>query len=242
MADLVEVNRLLKYVKATPTAFVRINPIKLEDAVFVAYGDSGWANAPNNKSQGGYVIVLTNKAVLDQPQEASLLQWKSYRHQRVLRSTLAAEACSLDRAQDSANFLACVFTEMTDASYRAVQGVPGYEVIPITDARSLWDSVHRSSTVFSEKRVEIDVAGLRQTCRNLRWVPTEKQWADAMTKMSSKLRDTFRTWMQNPVVTLVESRSAEDIDSLAAPNVSWRGDQPKESFTGDICASGVGLV
>lgn len=144
------------------------------------------------------------------------------RHQRVLRSTLAAEAASLDRAQDTANFMACAFSEMIYGDYRAVSGTPRFDVVPITDARSLWDA---------EKRVEIDVASLRQTCRNLRWVPTEKQHSDALTKMSSKLRDEFRRWMASPTVTLVESKAAEDDVNL---NDKWRSDQSKENKTSDI--------
>ena len=218
VSDLQEINRTLKYVKATAQSFVRVNPFKLEDIVFIAYGDSGWANAPGNKSQGGLVIVMTDKHVLSGPRPASLLEWKSYRHQRVLRSTLAAEAASLDRTSDMANFMSCVFGEMTDANYKATCGIAPYEVIPVTDARSLWDAIHRLSTSFSEKRVEIDVANLRQTCRNLRWVPTEEQWADALTKRCGKLRDLFRKWAMDPIVTLVEAKSAEDGED----NFAWR--------------------
>lgn len=223
VSDLIEINRVLRYVKATSTAFVKVNSIPLDDAVFVAYGDSGFANAPNNKSQGGYVITLTSKQALAGSSKASLLDWKSYRHQRMLRSTLAAEASSLDRAQDTGNFMGCMFSEMLDPTYRATCGMPAMEIIPITDARSLFDAVHRISTNFAEKRVEIDVAGLRSTCRNLRWVPSELQHADAMTKMSTKLRDSFRQWMSAPTVTLAESRSAAEINGSA--NEPWRVDK-----------------
>ena len=231
VADLIQVNQVLRYVKATATAHFRVFPINLESCMFVAYGDSGFANAPQNKSQGGFVVLLTDKAALHGEQPASLLEWKSYRHQRVLRSTLAAEAASLDRAQDVGNFMACSFTEMLDPGYRATQGVPGFEVVPITDARSLWDAVHRLSTTFAEKRVELDVAGLRATCRNLRWVPTEKQHADALTKMNPKRRNEFRLWMGSPTVTLVESKSAAEVDGVYE---KWRkSDQPKENKTSD---------
>ena len=99
---------------------------------------------------------------------------------------------------------------------------PEYEVVPITDARSLWDSVHRLSTNFSEKRVELDVANLRQTCRGLRWVPSEKQRADAMTKRSKTLRDSFRQWMSDPDVTLVDSKAAADVKCGGEANLAWR--------------------
>ncbi len=122
VADLIQVNQVLKYVKATATSYFRIFPVKLSSCFFVAYGDSGFANAPNNKSQGGYVVLLTDKQAFVSEQPASLLDWKSYRHQRILRSTLAAEAVSLDKAQDMGHFMACAFTEMTNPQFRANQG------------------------------------------------------------------------------------------------------------------------
>ena len=228
VGDLKEVNRVLKYVRATANSGFRIVPVKPENITFIAYGDSGWANAPGNKSQGGLVILITNKNVLFESCSASLVEWKSYRHQRVLRSTLAAEAASLDRAHDVGTFMACVLGEMIDVNYRAASGQAPFEVTPVTDARSLWDAIHRLSTTFSEKRVEIDVANLRATCRGLRWVPTELQHADGLTKRCAKLRDQFRQWAMRPVVTLVESRSAAD----GADNAAWRNcAKPKESKT-----------
>ena len=105
VGDLKEVNKALKYVRATANAYFKVNPLDLEDLVFIAYGDAGWANAPGNKSQGGLVVLATSKHCLERPCQASLLEWKSYRHQRILRSTLAAEAASLDRAFDVGNFM-----------------------------------------------------------------------------------------------------------------------------------------
>ena len=223
VADLREVNSVLRYVKATSEAMFRIVHVSLDSFVFVAYGDSGFANAPNNKSQGGLVVVATDRRALQEPWDASLLEWKSYRHQRVLRSTLAAEASALDRSYDHARFMAMVFSEMVYGDYIATLNERAkFEVVPVTDARSLWDAVHRLSTSFTEKRVEIDVAALRQSCQGLRWVPTEQMHADSMTKRSRSLRDSFRQWMAQPRVTLVDSKSLKDVAEGTAANEAWR--------------------
>ena len=220
--DLMEINSVLRYIRATNEAGYKVMPIDLNELVFVAYADSGFANAPGHRSQGGLVIVATDKKVLTESRPASLLEWKSFRHQRVLRSTLAAEAASLDRSVDHAFFLASMFSELTDGNFKSTaQERPLYEVLPVTDVRSLWDAIHRLSTNFQEKRVEIDIAGLRQSCRTLRWVPTEEQKADALTKRSRLLRDSFRMFMANPVVTLVQSRSPEEMAGEKA-NAAWR--------------------
>ena len=223
VADLKEVNSVLRYIRATSEASIKIVPLDLEKLIFVTYGDSGFANAPNNKSQGGLVVTATDKEALGQTRAASLLDWKSYRHQRILRSTLAAEAAALDRSYDHARFMAMAFSEMVYANFKATMNErPLFEVIPVTDARSLWDAVHRLSTSFTEKRVEIDVAALRQSCRGLRWVPTEQMKADCMTKRSRLLRDAFRRWMAEPSVTLVDSKAPGDIMTGADANVAWR--------------------
>lgn len=45
----------------------KVNQLNLKDLVFIAYGDSGWANAPNSKSQGGLVVLASEKKCLDEP-------------------------------------------------------------------------------------------------------------------------------------------------------------------------------
>ncbi|CAE7570315.1 GIP, partial [Symbiodinium necroappetens] len=134
VADLKEVNAVLRYVRATAGASIKITPIAVEELIFIAYGDSGFANAPGSKSQGGLVITATDKQAKVQERPASLLEWKSYRHQRILRSTLAAEAAALDRTHDHAHFLAMTFSEMCDAAFiSTLNDRPLFEVIPVTD-------------------------------------------------------------------------------------------------------------
>ena len=57
--------------------------------------------------------------------------------------------------------MALAFSEMVDQSFASTMNERAlFKVVPVTDARSLWDAVHRLSTSFAEKRVEIDVAAL----------------------------------------------------------------------------------
>eukprot|EP00435_Cladocopium_sp_Y103_P012135 s282_g3.t1 len=193
--DLQEANAILKYAKATADSHITIRPIPLDSLILVAYGDSAFANAPGGKSQGGFLIAATTENAAHHETDASLLDWKSYRHQRVLRSTLASEAASLDKSEDYANFLGCMLGELTCPEYIASHsGKSPFAIWPVTDARSLFDAIHRLATSFAEKRVEIDIAALRQTCRNLRWVPTEAMLADGLTKRSRPLREHLRNW------------------------------------------------
>ncbi|CAK9000573.1 Retrovirus-related Pol polyprotein from transposon RE1 (Retro element 1) (AtRE1) [Includes: Protease RE1 [Durusdinium trenchii] len=220
LQDLMDANTTLRYIKATADSHIMVKPIPLENLVLISYGDAAFGNAPGGKSQGGYLVLASTEEALHGEAEASLLDWKSFRHQRVLRSTLAAEAASLDRSEDSANFIGCLLGELVIEGYVASHSSRSpFPVWPVTDARSLYDSIHRLATTFSEKRVEMDVAALRSTCRNLRWVPTGEMKADALTKRSRALRDALRKWAQNPTVSLTEAR---DPDTSLDPNAPWR--------------------
>ena len=220
----------MKYCKATADTHVTIQPVNLDEMILVAFGDSAFANAPGGKSQGGFIITATTEKVTTGEAEASLLDWKSYRHQRVLRSTLAAEAASLDKSEDYANFLGCMLGEIATPGYIASHsGKSPFPIWPVTDARSLFDAIHRLATSFTEKRVEIDIAALRQTCRNLHWVPTEVMLADGLTKRNRQLRDRLRMWQLNPKVSLTD---AQDAMTSATGSEPWRV-KPKENKTSD---------
>ena len=74
----------------------------------------------------------------------------------------------------------------------------------VTDCKSLYDAALSENPVVDEKRVLIDILALRQTLQNgmLRWVPTHLQFADALTKLSDKLRQGMMTWLRKPYVQL----------------------------------------
>ena len=236
--DLQEANTILKYCKATADTCVTIRPVSLDAMILVAYGDSAFANAPGGKSQGGFLITATTAECAKCSAEASLLDWKSYRHQRVLRSTLASEAASLDKSEDYANFLGCVLGEMSVPSYIASHsGKSPFSIWPVTDARSLFDAIHRLATSFQEKRVEIDIAALRQTCRSLHWVPTEAMLADALTKRNRQLRDRLRQWQMSPKVSLTDSQDAISSTTGSEP---WRV-KPTESKSSDKSVKSVAV-
>ena len=209
--DLQQANQALKYVKATADAHIKIRPFEFNDLIIVGYGDSAFANAPGNKSQGGCIITATTSKALEGEDLASLLLWRSFRHQRVLRSTLAAEAASLDRCEDESNYVGCMMGELMVPGYVAAHSAKSpFPIHPVCDARSLFDAVHRLATSFAEKRVELDIAGLRGTCRNLKWIPTEQMIADGLTKRNRQLRDKLRLWASDPFVCLKEAHLPED--------------------------------
>lgn len=114
----------------------------------------------------------------------SILEWKSHRLRRVCRSTLSAETAAADTARDHSEFLATALREMLSGDFVATSASePRVKLIPITDCKSLVDSVRKLTGTCEDKRTQIDIISIRESCASdIRWVPTTLQRADALTK------------------------------------------------------------
>ena len=99
--DLAEASRLIKQIKRSHlgrkiffSSEVRYDP---EDVTVIAVHDASFNNVANHGSQRGCWIGITNKRMIDEHGSAHgvhFLQWSTGRIQRVVRSTLSAEAYS----------------------------------------------------------------------------------------------------------------------------------------------------
>lgn len=202
--DLAEVNRCVRYLRATVTANITIRRLEPDDMVIVSYSDASWANAPGLRSQAGLLIMAASTSSVGGESAGSILEWKS---RRVCRSTLSAEAAAADTARDHAEFVAMTLSEMLFSDFIATSSAdPRLRMIPVTDCKSLFDSVRKLTGTCEDKRTQIDIISIRQSCASdIKWVPTTLQRADALTKRDTKLRNEFRDFMNNPVVVLREA-------------------------------------
>ena len=78
-------------------------------------------------------------------------------------------------------------------------------IVALTDCKSVYDAVHRTGgpRAPTEKRLVVDLVGLRQMVQSeqacwshmkgldkaIRWLPTEYQLADALTKLKANIDD-----------------------------------------------------
>ena len=218
MADLLEIIGVLRYVKATSDSVVKIVSIPFDHGCLsrtatpalptrqaTSHKADGWFRHFQRGAAGSHAGFAPGVEELP-PSTSSPLH-----------------VGGRGGFEDHGNCLASMLSEMVYSDHQAtMREQPAFKVIPVTDARSLWDAVHRLSTNFQEKRVEIDVAALRQSCRLLRWVPAEVQKTDAVMNRSRALRDEFRHWMAAPTVALTESRSPENLPLPSEANAAWR--------------------
>ena len=173
--DLNEINKVLMYVKVTADSGNCIKPVDPFDLILIAFGDSGFGNALNNKSQDGLVSVATTLKALQSLTTRS----------------------SLDRSEDAANFSRSTLAETLDV-------------------RSLLDVEHRTSTTFMQWQ----------------WVPSENVEADCLSKRSPQLRDGFRGWTGDPLVSLQLSKDASTESSNDGCHKK-QGQQSAEDLTSE---------
>lgn len=133
-----------------------------------------------------------------------IMSWRSARTKRVVRSTLAAEACAADDSVDMGFYVASFLSELlTETSATTRRGLPAVRLYNVTDCKSLYDCIVKESPSIAEKRTTIDILSIRETLMAdaFRWVPTEMMWGDSLTKIDKKLRRRMTLWLQKTVVT-----------------------------------------
>lgn len=199
--NLVNLNRLLKEAKGSEDWGLTFRKIDLEDAKILVYSDSSWANADQLKSQAGFMVFIAGGNIDSYEGDAvTLLDWRSHRIKRQCRSTLAAETMAMDSAVDAGIFCRELFAEALIQDY--VPTTSGrlptsfMAVLAVTDCRSLYDLLVKDGapSTTQEKRLTIDISGLKEIATEFdpegeqlkevfRWVATESQVADHLTKV-----------------------------------------------------------
>ena len=202
--DLASMYEAIDLLKRTKTDGFNMYPVPInQGSTFVSFSDSSWANARDHASQHGSVILICDPRVTESVQTGLLLDWKSSRSSRVCRSTLAAETSAADTSVDRCMYLAYLLSEM-------LQNCPSFQLeslprtLHVTDCKSLYDCVAAENPSTEEKRVIISIRAIQQHVSRdqIHWVPTELQWADALTKTDGKLMAKFQIWLQKPWVKL----------------------------------------
>jgi hypothetical protein len=217
--DLIDMNKAVEVLKTKPELTVKIQHIEPDKIRFGCVSDASWANAEENKSQGGDAIITFDKALLTGARaKCNLINWHSGRIHQVVNSTLAAETRSLSRTLATLTWYVCLYEEMTNANFRleqwhdyikqrSTQMLMKNNVDPrlkqricIVDAKSLYDHLSKETAGGNDKRTAIEMQIIRQSMSELncqiRWIPHQEMIVDALTK-----RDGNRT----PLYRLLES-------------------------------------
>ncbi|CAE8626358.1 unnamed protein product [Polarella glacialis] len=200
---LLDVNKLVREVHSYKHLTLKIHPLCLPDEdelLFVCWTDAALANRPDLSSTGGFVVGLTAKKLLDgQSQQVNLISWKSGKLPRKAKSSLGAEVQAMSEGEQELMFCRLQFAEMTGETvdlrdyWKAVNSIPGVIVI---DAKACYDAVHKglsahaSGLGLKDKHGALELMTLMECLEAgrtlVRWVHSEAQLADALTKAAAK--------------------------------------------------------
>ena len=195
-ATLREANKLAREVFLHKHVGLRYQKLQVENAqevTFVAWCDAAVGNRRDFASSGGYFIGATEPRIMHgQPAVINPISWKAGRLPRVARSSLSAEVQAMSIAEEELMYVRLQWLEMIGHELprsdlaQVIKSSPG---ILVTDAKSLYDVIQKGPTASStlkEKYSILDMISLFQRLKqgetSVRWVHSDAQLADALTK------------------------------------------------------------
>ena len=153
--------------------------------------DAAFATRSDGSSQAGYVIMLLHNSLLEAngPEGAyHILDWRSMKTPRIARSSLGA--CD---ALEHASIYWSLLMDPRQSLQHVLNAPSLLAPVMVTDAKALFDSYHREGVSSSvvDKRVSLEIRVMKDRLSalggNLRWMSSERQIADGLTKEAARL-------------------------------------------------------
>jgi hypothetical protein len=173
LEDLKKANKAIAKLKAKPLEI--LYPKISGNIKMVVYSDAGFRNLPDQISSGrGHIIFMAGD-----DGAAAAIGWNSNKVKRVVGSTIAAEALSLQMALGHSFYLRAILKEILGANG---------ENIPIKayiDSMNLYEAVF-STKMVEDKKLRCDIAQIQEYVDKekveLVWTKSEDMLADGLTK------------------------------------------------------------
>jgi hypothetical protein len=210
VGSLLRANALITAARATSEFELTFRPIDLATAGLVVVTDAALGNVnaegsnlepPTKKlhSQAGHLILIGDRDLCaGKTGTFNVLDFRSYRLARICRSSFAAETYALEEGVDQCEVIRGQFAEMLGVDISQCRKTPEVlqrvPVVAVTDAKDTHDkALSDTSTHGAQKSLAFSIGFLkryfRQPATALRWVETENQLSDALTK------DMEATWL-----------------------------------------------
>ena len=169
--------RVLRYLKGTTNFGLLFKPV--QRMTLTGFSDADYANClDDRRSVTGYVVYLSD----------NLIAWSARKQKVVARSNAESEYHSLALAATEILWLQSLFDEL---------GVPQLTAVPVIWCDNMGANLLASNPVFHArtKHIEVDIHFIREKIEakqlEVRFVPTEEQVADVLTKPLSTNRFEF---------------------------------------------------
>ena len=96
---------------------IKIRSIPLEHLRFMGVHDAAHANLEGGASQQGHLVLAVHASITNCRVLVSVLSWQSKKIKRVVRSSLAAETCSMSTCQEHLDWMRTMWEQMTRGEF-----------------------------------------------------------------------------------------------------------------------------
>ena len=212
--NLIDANRVLHEAKRHKDTTITIQSIPISKLRFLAFSDASFSSKKNPDSHTGMMIMTTHEKIADNVQSpVSPISWGCKKIQKVVVSTLSAEATSLNSTLDQLSWLRLYWAWILDTTTKWKEPKSTLNNLPqtittathrnsditVTDCKSLFDLVSRTAVPncqeFRTQLLARSIKDLLSEGVDIRWVHSGAQLADALTKVmeTSFLRQTLKS-------------------------------------------------
>ena len=201
--DMLVANRVLMEAKTHPVSLM-VLPIDPSQVTFCAFSDASFSAAKQRAAHQGTLIFATTPEMLqNQRTVVAPIAWASKKVDRVVRSTLGAEAAAISNSVDRLMWIRILWAWLSnpECAWHQPGKVLSHENqgILVTDCKSAYDLLTRTAIPqCNEHRTTIDCLVVRERLKEnctVRWVASQAMLADCLTKTmdASVLRECLKT-------------------------------------------------
>ena len=181
--DLLQLKKCVKKLKESSCAVTFPTLGHPESWGITVFSDAAHANLNGVNSTSGHIVFLTGEN-----QRCAPLSWGCNKIKRVVRSSLAAEALSLQEGLEDGLYHQSMIQEMFGKN--CATNIKAY-----TDSKSLIEAIN-STRLVDDKRLRIDLGAIKESVSkhevDVRWCPGSKQLANCLTKKGAQSNDLLR--------------------------------------------------
>ena len=225
---LLQGNKVLREAQSTSDVSIFFRNIDPKELTHVAFGDASFASPKQLASFQGSIICATSPKLLkNEKAPVSPLTWSSKKINRVVRSTLSAEAFSMSRSVDQLGWMRLLWGTIAIDNFDWRKPPEAFKLLPpaaiVTDCKSLYDLVSRTAIPSCEEyRTTLEVLLIRERCLEhcaFRWIPTSLQLTDALTKVMDP--NLLRTVLATGMFQLHDEQASLDRNAQRKQAISW---------------------
>ena len=175
--DILKLNKIIRDVKSYESR-IRIPKFKSMSYNLLVYADASFCNLPDGRSQGGFIILLSDGT------NVCPISWRSLKIKRVVRSTIAAETLALADACECAIFWQRVFNEALNTN--------SIQIYCYSDNKSLVES-SKTTNRIQDTRLQLEMSAVREMIEKkeitLSWIEGDKQLGNCLTKFGASSKE-----------------------------------------------------